>query len=83
MTNNEMIVKLTSVYPINVAGAKKIIADLKSGEELDCDIYDSLFTFYCDNGQMPYGTATAKDGDPIEWITEQIKITLEIQNGLF
>ena len=44
-------------------------ADLsdKASEKL----YDKLFDYYSTNG-MPYGTASARDGDPYEWIIDQI-----------
>ena len=44
-------------------------ADLsdKASEKL----YDKLYNYYSTNG-MPYGVASARDGDPYEWIIDQI-----------
>ena len=36
------------------------------------DLYDALFDYYFDSGEMPYGTAKARDGDPYEWIERKI-----------
>jgi hypothetical protein len=35
-------------------------------------LYDDLFTHYTNNGEMPYGIAKARDGDPIEWIVNEL-----------
>jgi len=37
------------------------------------DHYDELFDFYLDSGEMPYGVAKARDGDPVTWICEQLE----------
>lgn len=42
------------------------------GGEVDGPLFDVLFDFFCNIGEMPYGTATAKDGDPYEWIERRI-----------
>jgi len=36
------------------------------------ELYSELADYYHDNGDMPYGTYTAKDGDPINWITTRL-----------
>jgi len=35
-------------------------------------VYDSLYDYYVDSGEMPYGTMKARDGDPVEWITYRV-----------
>lgn len=39
--------------------------------DLDTDLYHALFDYYMDNGEMPYGVAKARSGDPYEWISER------------
>ena len=46
---------------------KKFVA----GGDLDEDLYDALYDYYCDMGEMPYGTMKARDGDPYEWVTQR------------
>ena len=50
--------------------AKKLKAtgDIDSGS----DLYMDLFSYYLDSGEMPYGTAKARDGDPVEWILDRL-----------
>jgi hypothetical protein len=31
-----------------------------------------LYDYYTESGEMPYGTAKARDGDPAEWIEERV-----------
>lgn len=47
---------------------KHEVKNFVAGEELDNDLYEALFDYYCDMGEMPYGTAKARDGDPFEWV---------------
>lgn len=40
--------------------------------ELDDDLYEALFDYYFNAGEMPYGTAKARTGDPYEWIGDRL-----------
>ncbi len=42
-----------------------------NGDELDNDLYDALYDYYADIGEMPYGTAKGRTGDPFEWVTQR------------
>jgi hypothetical protein len=42
-----------------------------AGNDLDNDLYDALYDYYSDNGEMPYGVAKARDGDPYQWISNK------------
>jgi hypothetical protein len=60
---------------IPLCDALKLIDD-----ELDIVVaeqyYDKLYEYYVNNGEMPYGTAKARDGDPAIWILNQVTIEL-------
>lgn len=49
----------------------KEVKDFVAGEELDTDLYHSLHDYYSMHGEMPYGVAKARDGDPFEWVTQR------------
>ena len=50
----------------------------QTGElEYGSDLYDALYDYYCDSGEMPYGTAKARDGDPVEWISNNLQSHLD------
>ncbi len=34
---------------------------------------DELYTHFCNNGEMPYGTMKARDGDPTQWIIDRLE----------
>ena len=34
------------------------------------NLYDALYDYYLDRGDMPYGIAKAREGDPYEWVEE-------------
>jgi len=40
------------------------------------EFYEALFNMYLDSGEMPYGTAKARTGDPAQWITDQLHMEL-------
>jgi len=46
----------------------KSIDEIEVGEP----VYDSLYDYYVDSGEMPYGTMKARDGDPCEWICYRV-----------
>jgi len=46
----------------------KEVKDFAAGGELSDELYHALYDYYFLHGEMPYGTAKARDGDPYEWI---------------
>ena len=36
-------------------------------------LYEDLYGYYMDSGEMPYGTMKARDGDPDVWIADRIE----------
>jgi hypothetical protein len=49
------------------------VRSFEQGGDLDDDLYDALFDYYSDTGEMPYGTAKARDGDPYEWVAQNLE----------
>lgn len=41
--------------------------------EVEPHTYDRLFDYFCNNGEMPYGTAKARTGDPEQWIAQRLE----------
>lgn len=37
------------------------------------DVYDKLFQYYVESGEMPYGIAKAREGDPDQWILDRVQ----------
>lgn len=48
--------------------------DFKAGGDLDdnLEFYEALFDYYSNNGEMPYGVAKAREGDPVQWIANKL-----------
>ena len=38
------------------------------GMDMDDDLYEALYDYYVDSGEMPYGIAKARTGDPYQWV---------------
>jgi len=49
----------------------KEVKDFAAGHELSDELYHALYDYYFLHGEMPYGTAKARDGDPYEWIHQR------------
>lgn len=51
-----------------------IIAIHEGKKELDMDspLYEKLYKFFAESGDMPYGIQKARTGDPDEWILEHL-----------
>ena len=54
----------------------------KDGGDLGDALYDALFDYYLTTGEMPYGTMKARDGDPYEWVTQQLDRDISYDSGL-
>lgn len=52
---------------------KAEVRNFEQGGDLDNDLYDALFDYYCDAGEMPYGVAKARTGDPYEWVANNLE----------
>ncbi len=48
------------------------VNQFRKGGELDSDLYEALFDYYSDRGEIPYGVAKARDGDPYEWVSQRL-----------
>jgi len=41
------------------------------GDFMPENLYDALYDYYMDRGDMPYGVAKAREGDPYQWVSNQ------------
>jgi hypothetical protein len=51
----------------------------EQGGDLEDNLYDALFDYYLSSGEMPYGTAKARTGDPYEWVTQRLVAELNLE----
>jgi hypothetical protein len=70
ITENSTDPKLQDILDKHQASwqAFKAGGDISDNEEF----YDDLFGYFMDSGEMPYGVAKARDGDPVNWITNKM-----------
>ncbi len=61
------------------------IAAVKDGDDIAeyNDLFLALYEYYCNNGEMPYGTAKARDGDPYNWIMDRLDSEEPYPHNLF
>jgi hypothetical protein len=52
----------------------KAAAALKQGADIMDfdDLYDDLYSYFADSGDMPYGIQKAREGDPYEWVQDTL-----------
>lgn len=71
MENAETLAHILVRFP-------KEVKDFEMGGDLDDNLYDALFDYYSMHGEMPYGVAKARDGDPYEWVTQRLDNELDM-----
>jgi hypothetical protein len=49
------------------------VRNFEQGGDLDEHLYDALFDYYMNSGDMPYGVAKARTGDPYEWVAQNLE----------
>lgn len=49
------------------------IADFLASGELSETLYEKAYGYYLALGEMPYGTAKARTGDPYQWISDRLE----------
>ena len=52
---------------------KHEVKNFEQGAELDQDLYHALFDYWNDAGEIPYGVQKARDGDPYEWVAQNLQ----------
>lgn len=51
---------------------KNEVKRFENGDDLDSDLYEALYDYYSDAGEIPYGIAKGRTGDPFEWVTQRL-----------
>jgi hypothetical protein len=54
------------------------------GDFMPENLYDALYDYYLDRGDMPYGTAKGREGDPYQWVSERFydDVMRDLGNGM-
>jgi len=60
---------------------KHEVGQFEQGNDLDSDLYDALFDYYSDKGEIPYGIAKARTGDPFSWVSDKLANHLGVNEG--
>ena len=61
---------------------KHEVKNFEADGDLNDDLYHALYDYYSDNGEMPYGVAKARDGDPYNWISDRLAQELGVNENL-
>lgn len=65
-----------SVFTILTKSEKKTCEDVvneKTSLYEHDDLYNKLYDFYTQSGEMPYSAQKARDMDPMTWITNKLE----------
>ena len=52
---------------------KHEVKNFEASGELADDLYHALFDYWNDAGEIPYGVQKARDGDPYEWVAQNLE----------
>jgi len=50
---------------------KHEVKSFLGGADMSENLYDALYDYYVDRGEMPYGIAKAREGDPHQWVSDR------------
>ena len=62
---------ITEYYEVKTILDKHNITDLDQ-IEYGSEVYDDLYNYFADSGEMPYGVMKARTGMPDEWIIDRV-----------
>jgi hypothetical protein len=48
-----------------------------AGDYMAENLYDALYDYYLDRGEMPYGVAKAREGDPYTWVSARFEADVD------
>jgi len=67
--------KLQKILKTNSSAYQKLLrgAPLDQNTSLMNNFYEDLYEYCMDSGDMPYGVAKARTGDPYEWMENQLE----------
>lgn len=57
------------------------VRQFQRNKDLDNNLYDALFDYYTSKGDMPYGVARARTGDPYQWIANELTQHLQLKEA--
>lgn len=78
-TIETQIADIAAKFNMSKDDAENVAQSINDGIEMRDDVWDTVYNFYIENGEMPYGTAKARDGDPYEWIGDTLEKELGIK----
>ena len=61
---------------------KHEVKNFEADGDLNDELYHALYDYYSDNGEMPYGVAKARTGDPYNWISDKLSSELGVNENL-
>lgn len=76
---NESIMESSETLSHILNRFKHEVGVFKETGTLDDDLYDDLYDYYSNNGEMPYGIAKARSGDPYTWVADKFDEFLQSQ----
>jgi hypothetical protein len=70
--HQDVLIELKHQFNLSHAQAENVLEWLTENDDLDDAVEEILYSHYMDLGEMPYGVAKARSGDPQEWIGGQL-----------
>ena len=49
------------------------VEQFRAGGDMSEELFNALYSYYANSGEMPYGVQKGRDGDPMDWIAQQFE----------
>lgn len=60
-----------SVKQILLKHNVRSVDDLDTTIQYGSELFEDLYSYYLNSGEMPYGIAKARTGDPFDWVYDK------------
>jgi len=69
----DQIMREAGLSEVEVDVTASYVEDDHDGCFMETNAYEKLYEYFCNSGEMPYGVAKARTGDPDVWILEYLE----------
>lgn len=76
-TTTEAKIEIQKQFNLDETQAQNVIDVLTKNEDMSDDVYSVMYDHFI--SEMPYGTAKARTGDPIEWICDRLAMDYPLE----
>lgn len=76
---NELRTVLSRRFDLTLSQAGNLLEFVLGNDHLAGDVEEVVYSYFINSGEMPYGVAKARTGDPAQWIANHLAKEYDIK----